>query len=67
MDIISNMDKQTIAFDLDGTLIDVSIRDYQIYVDIINELGGLLLIMLHIGLCAKSVKTYIIFLTSQKL
>ena len=40
MVIISNMDKQTIAFDLDGTLIDVSIRDYQIYVDIINELGG---------------------------
>lgn len=32
--------RQAIAFDLDGTLIDVSIRDYQIYKDLIKKLGG---------------------------
>lgn len=32
--------RQAIAFDLDGTLIDVSIRDYQIYKDLIERLGG---------------------------
>ena len=32
--------KQAIAFDLDGTLVDVSIRDYQIYKDLIERLGG---------------------------
>lgn len=32
--------KQAIAFDLDGTLVDVSIRDYQIYKDLVNRLGG---------------------------
>ena len=29
----------TIAFDLDGTLIDVSERDYRIYSDILLKLG----------------------------
>ena len=29
--------KQAIAFDLDGTLIDVSIRDYQIYKDLVER------------------------------
>ena len=33
--------RQAIAFDLDGTLIDVSIRDYQIYKDLIKQLGGI--------------------------
>lgn len=32
--------KEALVFDLDGTLIDVSKRDYAIYCDIINELGG---------------------------
>lgn len=32
--------KKAIAFDLDGTLIDVSVRDYQIYFDLVNRLGG---------------------------
>lgn len=33
--------KQTIAFDLDGTLIDISCRDYKIYYDIVREIHGL--------------------------
>lgn len=32
--------RKSIAFDLDGTLIDVSKRDYQIYADLVNKLGG---------------------------
>lgn len=32
--------KKAIAFDLDGTLIDVSKRDYQIYSDLVIKLGG---------------------------
>lgn len=32
--------KPAIAFDLDGTLVDVSKRDYKIYEDIVKELGG---------------------------
>lgn len=32
--------KKAIAFDLDGTLIDVSIRDYKIYKDLVDRLGG---------------------------
>lgn len=35
-----SMARQAIAFDLDGTLVDVSIRDYQIYKDLVNRLGG---------------------------
>ena len=31
---------KAIAFDLDGTLIDVSQRDYQIYSDLVIKLGG---------------------------
>ncbi len=31
---------RAIAFDLDGTLIDVSLRDYKIYADIVTQLGG---------------------------
>lgn len=34
------MIKKTIAFDLDGTLIDVSLRDFQIYSDLVIWLGG---------------------------
>ena len=33
------MAMKTIAFDLDGTLIDISDRDYRIYADILTELG----------------------------
>lgn len=33
--------RQAIAFDLDGTLIDISKRDYQIYVDLVIKLGGI--------------------------
>lgn len=33
--------KKAIAFDLDGTLIDVSRRDYQIYSDLVIRLGGM--------------------------
>lgn len=32
--------KPAIAFDLDGTLVDVSKRDYRIYEDIIKNMGG---------------------------
>lgn len=30
---------KTIAFDLDGTLIDIKLRDYKIYVDILKSIG----------------------------
>lgn len=33
------MNNKSIAFDLDGTLIDVSLRDYTIYCDILSELN----------------------------
>ena len=33
------MAMKTVAFDLDGTLIDVSERDYRIYSDILLKLG----------------------------
>jgi len=33
------MAMKTIAFDLDGTLIDISKRDFRIYADILTELG----------------------------
>lgn len=34
------MKNNSIAFDLDGTLIDVSLRDYKIYTDIVHSLNG---------------------------
>lgn len=37
--ILLLMAMKTIAFDLDGTLIDISERDFRIYVDILTELG----------------------------
>ena len=33
--------RKSIAFDLDGTLIDVSKRDYQLYADLVTRLGGI--------------------------
>lgn len=38
--ILLQMRKKTIAFDLDGTLIDVSQRDYNIYSDLVIGLNG---------------------------
>ena len=35
------MKNNSIAFDLDGTLIDVSLRDYKIYTDIVRSLNGM--------------------------
>ena len=37
--ILLLMTMKTIAFDLDGTLIDISERDFRIYADILTELG----------------------------
>lgn len=37
--ILLLMAMKTIAFDLDGTLIDISERDFRIYADILTELG----------------------------
>lgn len=34
------MKNKAIAFDLDGTLIDVSLRDYTIYKNVVNKLNG---------------------------
>lgn len=34
------MDKSVVAFDFDGTIIDISRRDYAVYYDLVTELGG---------------------------
>ena len=39
--------KKAIAFDLDGTLVDVSLRDYCIYKDLVVKIGGMPLAYTH--------------------